>query len=245
MSARPGLPTHGHHVFVPQVGEDRDEVLIRGDAGHHLRAVLRVRTGEPLSLADNSGAVWQGRVQDLLTDGVVVGLDEHVDIPPATPAVTVIQSMPKGRKMEEVVTRLSEVGVDRLVPVHSARSVKQLKGAKAEKARERWDALAVAAAQQSRRARLLQVETITPWPVRDVSGVVLWEQATTPLSEALDELDGVEQIVIAVGPEGGWEQAEVADSGLHPVALGQGILRTETAGVVGAALVLHHLGRLG
>ncbi len=220
-------------------------MLIRGDAGHHLRAVLRVRTGEPLSLADNSGAVWQGRVQDLLTDGVVVGLDEHVDIPPATPAVTVIQSMPKGRKMEEVVTRLSEVGVDRLVPVHSARSVKQLKGAKAEKARERWDALAVAAAQQSRRARLLQVETITPWPVRDVSGVVLWEQATTPLSEALDELDGVEQIVIAVGPEGGWEQAEVADSGLHPVALGQGILRTETAGVVGAALVLHHLGRLG
>ena len=206
---------------------------------------MRVRTGDPVSLADDSGSVWQATVTDLSSGVVRATLDEHVAIDVDRPTVTVIQSLPKGRKMEEVITRLSEVGVDRIIPVHTARSVKQLKGPKAEKALARWRALAVAAAQQSRRARLLKVEAVGSWPVAGARGVILYERATTPLASALADLGGGEELAVAVGPEGGFETGEVEMSGLVPVALGRGILRTETAGLVGSSVVLHHLGRLG
>ena len=76
-------------------------------------------------------------------------------------------------------------------------------------------------------------------------GVVLYEGADAPLSAVLHDLDPADEIVVAIGPEGGFELSEVEESGLAPAALGQTILRTETAGVVAASLVLHHLGRLG
>ena len=103
----------------------------------------------------------------------------------------------------------------------------------------------MAAAQQSRRARLLQVEAVGSWPVAGARGVILYERATTPLSSVLDDFVGAQEISIAVGPEGGFELEEVAASGLAPTALGRGILRTETAGLVGASVLLHTLGRLG
>ena len=76
-------------------------------------------------------------------------------------------------------------------------------------------------------------------------GVVLWEEAVLPLSEAVRGLPEAPEIVVAVGPEGGFTPREVEASGLTPCALGPSILRTETAGVVGASLVAHLLGRMG
>lgn len=78
-----------------------------------------------------------------------------------------------------------------------------------------------------------------------VGGVILYERADQTLSRALADLPAADDMVVAVGPEGGWEAQEIQRSGLRPAALGQTILRTETAGLVGASLVLHHLGRLG
>ena len=74
---------------------------------------------------------------------------------------------------------------------------------------------------------------------------MLYEGAEDPLGTVLADLDPAEEVVVAIGPEGGFELREVEESGLAPAALGQTILRTETAGVVAASLVLHHLGRLG
>ncbi len=240
----PGLPTHGHHVFVPPFG-DATDVVIEGTEGHHLATVLRVRSGEALSLADDTGTVFQARVTDLGKRQVTVEVTDAFQMPSDLPRLTVVQSLPKGRKMEEIVQRLTEVGVDRLVPVHTARSIRQLKGEKADKVADRWAGIALAAAQQSRRARLMRIDPVSPWPLLGGTGVVLYEGAEVPLSVALADLPATDEIVLAVGPEGGFELREVEESGLAPAALGQTILRTETAGVVGAAIVLHHLGRLG
>ncbi len=240
----PGLPTHGHHVFVPPFG-GAQHVVVDGVEGHHLATVLRVRSGDPLSLADDTGAVFQAHVTDLGKREVAVQVTERFDMPADLPRVTVVQSIPKGRKMEEIVQRLSEIGVDRLVPVHTARSVRQVKGEKADKVAQRWEGIAVAAAQQSRRARLMRIDAVGAWPLPDATGVVLYEGADEPLSAVLADLPAVEEVVVAVGPEGGFELREIEESGLAPAALGQTILRTETAGLVGASLVMHHLGRLG
>lgn len=239
----PGLPTEGHHVFVPSLGADR--LTVGAGEGHHLATVLRVRVGDPVSLADDSGTVAQAIVTRVGRGVVDLEVGERYDVPDGHPRVTVIQAVPKGRKMDEVVQRLTEVGVDRLIPVTTARTVKQVGGDKEDKVLQRWRAIGLAAAQQSRRARLVRIDPVAAWPVADAAGVVLYEQATEPLSVVLAGLPPVGEVVLAVGPEGGFESGEVARSGLAPAALGAAILRTETAGLVGATLVMHHLGRLG
>lgn len=242
----PGLPTGGHHVFVPSLGAT--QLTVGATEGHHLATVLRVRAGDAISLADDSGTVAQAIVVRVGRGEVDLEVGERFDVPDDSPRVTVVQAVPKGRKMDEVVQRLTEVGVDRLVPVHTARTVKQVKGDRADAVLGRWRTIGVAAAQQSRRARLMQIDPVGTWPPRDATGavgVVLHERATDPLTVVLADLPMGEEVVLAVGPEGGFELAEVERSGLVPAALGPTILRTETAGIVGATLLLHHLGRMG
>lgn len=241
MSA-PGLPTRGHHVFVAPFGE-ADRLTIDGEEGHHLGGVLRVRVGQPLSLADDTGTVFQAEVVTVDRRRVEVVVSERFEVPPASPRLCVVQGLPKGKKMEEVVQRLTEVGVDRIRPVVTSRSVKRPDGKEA-RLHERWTAIARAAAQQSRRPRLPVIDPLGEWPADGAHGVVLWEGATTPLADGLTGWDDAEEVTVAVGPEGGLSAEEVDASGLRPVALGATILRTETAGVVGAAIAAHLLGRL-
>jgi 16S rRNA (uracil1498-N3)-methyltransferase len=245
-------PTRGHHVVLGRL-DGPGRLRVDGPAGHHLGAVLRVRVGEPVSLTDGRGALAQAVVTAVGRDVVDVEVDDPVRRPAPRPAVTVLQALPKGRKLDDVVQRLAEVGVDRLVPVVTARTVKRVDGgAKEARLRDRWQAVARAAAEQSRRAHLLAVDEVASWAeatAGEVRGLVLHERATTPLGRAAAALaagaDEHDELLVAVGPEGGFEDREVEASGLVPVRLGATILRTETAGVVGAALLLHHLGRLG
>lgn len=221
------------------------EVVLEGGEGHHLATVLRVRGGDSVSLADDTGWVYQGRVVDVDRDTVAVAVTDRFDIPANDPRVTVAQALPKGRKMEEVVQRLTEVGVDRLRPVMTARTITQVEGEKAARVAARWRSIAVAAAQQSRRSRLLTIDPVVAWPLGDVAGAVLYEEGAMPLSQSVDQIVDQPEITLAIGPEGGFERHEVDGSGLAPAVLGQTILQTETAGIAAASVVLHRLGRLG
>jgi 16S rRNA (uracil1498-N3)-methyltransferase len=160
--------------------------------------------------------------------------------------LTVVHALPKGRKLDEVIQRLAEIGVDRLVPVRSARSAVQLTPDGAAKAVARWRAVALAAAKQSRRAWLLDVSEvgILPTALAEADhGVVLWEEATAPLRDVCPVTD-VDELVLGIGPEGGLTADEVDATGLPAASLGETILRTETAALVAASILLHRLGRL-
>ena len=242
----PGLPTDGPHVFVPPV--EGELVTVDGEPGHHLTTVLRVRVGQLLSLADDSGAVWQGAVWEVGRGSVQVSIVDRFDVePPDGPALRVVQGLPKGRKMDEVVQRLTEVGVDRISPVVTGRSVKRPDG-KEDKLLARWRSIARAAAEQSRRARLPVIDPITDGIPADLVGAVLWEEADEPLAAVVDALP-VEalaqagELSLVIGPEGGLTGDEVIDSRLRPASLGATILRTETAGIAAAVLAGHVLGR--
>lgn len=241
----------GPHFFVEPADVDGDDALLHGDQARHLAVVLRARPGDPVSLADGSGARYRARVVDAAPEEVRLRVLERDVVPVPRPRLTVVQALPKGRKLDEVVEKLSEIGVDRLVPVHSARSPVVLDAAKAAKARARWEAVALAAAKQSRRARPLQVAEVGHWGgafPTGVAGVVLWEQADTPLRAVLAGITAQghpEELILAVGPEGGLTPDEVRESGLPAAGLGPTILRTETAALVAAASALTLLGRLG
>jgi 16S rRNA (uracil1498-N3)-methyltransferase len=237
-------PTRGPHFIVGPGAVVDGEAVLGGEDARHLLRVLRARPGDPVSLSDGCGVVWQAAVADVSGADVRLALGDRWRVPSPRPRVTVVQALPKGRKLDGVVQRLSEVGVDRLVPVTTSRSESRLDHERAERALRRWRAVALAAAKQARRAHVLEVTEVAAWPgVVGAAGVVLWEEATTALAEALPAGD-VGEVVLAVGPEGGLEAAEVQACGLAPATLGPTILRTETAALVAATIALDRLGRL-
>ncbi|MFO8076696.1 MAG: RsmE family RNA methyltransferase [Egibacteraceae bacterium] len=243
--------THGPHFVVPPAALDGPTAALAGDDAHHLVRVLRAGVGDPVSVADGVGGLWQGRVAEL-GHTVLVSLEESIEVPRPHPEVHVVHALPKGRKLDDVVRGLTELGVEGIWPVTTTRGESEPKAESADRALERWRAIAHAAAKQSRRAWLPQLAPVVPWPEAfgdalrgpSVEGFVCWEEATTPIAEAVAAQDGAARLVIGVGPEGGLTPAEVADAGLPAVTLGPTVLRTETAGLVAASAAMALLGRL-
>lgn len=209
------------HVFV----DDIDAPVLGDDDAHHLARVLRLRVGEEVSTADGRGR-WR-----LCTFADGARLVPAGDVEPvARPAteVTVGFALTKGDKPELVVQKLTELGVDRIVPIAAARSIVQWDPDKAQRNVVRLRAVARAAAMQSRRAFLPVVADITS--LADFAG-----DATAlahPGGAALD----ASVASVAVGPEGGWSDDELALVSRH-VDLGPTTLRAETAALAAGVLL--------
>lgn len=240
------LPTEGPHVFADPSAVSGDRATLDADESQHLTGALRRRVGDPVSVADGAGGLWQAEIAEAGPPVRLALLERH-EPPAATPAVTVVHALPVGRKLDEVVRRLSELGVERLQPVVSDRCENRPTAAKAAKASRRWQAVAHAAAKQARRALPMTVEAVQPWPgalPQAPAGAVLWEDADRPLGEVIGQ-PLPQEVAVGVGPEGGLTAAEVHAAGVAPAALGTTILRTETAAVAACAVLLHRAGRLG
>jgi 16S rRNA (uracil1498-N3)-methyltransferase len=181
-------------------------------------------------------------------DLAVLSADRH---PAPSPRITVVQGIPKGDRGELAVEMLTEAGVDEIVPWQASRCVTRWRDARGEKSLGRWRSTAREAAKQARRAWLPAVtDAHSTAQVAAVLGgaataLVLHEEATEPLSRiALPAAAGA--VVLVVGPEGGIAPAELAEferAGAIAVRLGETVLRTSTAGVTAAAIVLAATGR--
>jgi 16S rRNA (uracil1498-N3)-methyltransferase len=204
-----------------------------------------MRPGEGVALTDGHGVVVTGVVTETGKRRLVVSVGQVETVPEPSPAVTVVQALPKGDRGELAVEVLTEIGVARIVPWAASRSVAVWRGERAAKSLARWRSTAREAAKQSRRAWFPEVTD--PATADDVSsllagadlGVVLHEAADQPLSSL-----GVPEagsVVVVVGPEGGLTDEEVTafvTAGGHVVHLGSEVLRTSTAGVAAVAALL-------
>jgi 16S rRNA (uracil1498-N3)-methyltransferase len=170
--------------------------------------------------------------------------------PPADPAVVVVQALPKGDRGHLAVELMTEAGVDVIVPGAAQRCVTQWHGERGERALARWRATAREAAKQARRARFPDVATLASTPdvaraVRSAALAVLLDPgAGTALSSL--PLPSSGDLVVIVGPEGGPSPAETAaltEAGAVGTHLGPTVLRTSTAGVVAASVLLSRAGR--
>jgi 16S rRNA (uracil1498-N3)-methyltransferase len=233
-------------VFV----DDPAHPVLSDDDAHHLGRVLRLRAGEEVIVSDGAGHWARTRwaaggggggggdrgpgALVALDDGVGPGGDGSVQFEAApTPALTVAFAPTKGERPEWVVQKLTELGIDRVVPLVSERSVVRWSGARGKGAVERLRRVAREAAGQCRRVWL-----------PDVSEVVRFDSLGSlgaPGDVVLAQLSGdrlrASQLVVAVGPEGGWSADELA-SGLPTVGFGLSVLRAETAAVTAAALMV-------
>lgn len=208
------------HAFV----DDLDEPVLSPGDRHHLERVLRLEPGALVSVADGRGR-WR-----LTRFGPSLVVDGPVETEPAaTPELTVAFALVKGDRPEWVVQKLTELGIDRIVPLSTERCVVRWDDARADRHLERLRTVAREAAMQCRRARLPHVEAVQPF------GVVVARDGA-----ALAKADGgppsLVRPVVLVGPEGGWSPAEEA-AGTAAVRLADHVLRAETAAVTAGALL--------
>ena len=208
-----------------------------------------MRAGDGMVVVDSAAHVYAA---SLMFDGTraAARLDEL--LPPAAESrlqITLAQAMPKGQKLDFVVEKATELGVARLVPLHTSRTI----GGASEHKLERWRKLARSAAQQCGRSSVPEIETpqdfaafVARIPEFDAA-IFAWELAARPLREALHGLSKATNVVAIVGPEGGFSHAEAEaaiEAGAQAVSLGSRILRTETAPLVLLTALLYESGEL-
>ncbi|KJS80389.1 MAG: hypothetical protein JM58_18855 [Peptococcaceae bacterium BICA1-8] len=233
-----------------------EEVQIKDSDAHHLTQVLRLKEGEKVIVFDGTGLEYEIIIKNIasgLVSGEIQGItsstrDSLID-------VTLVQGIPKGDKMELIIQKCTELGIAKIIPVLTERTVVKLDDEKKGKRREKWQKIAQEASKQCKRATVPQIGEICTWEkyLTETSNkepiLVLWENETTRgIKSYLQENKDLKQLTLVVGPEGGLAQQEVDKllaMGAQTVSLGQRILRTETAGLAALVMVLYELGDLG
>jgi 16S rRNA (uracil1498-N3)-methyltransferase len=221
------------HVLVDVLD---DELVVAGPDGHHLQRVRRLRSGEAVTAADGAGAWRPYRVVDAATGRLVLHADgDPVAEPWLAPSLTVACAIAKGERPETVVRQATELGVDTVVPVLTARSVVRWDPARRDAAHARLGRVAREAAQQCRRARLLTIEPFVPLAaLAGRPGLVLADRGGHPAAALA--APGPAGWTVLVGPEGGLAADELAQLGDPPrLMVGPYVLRAETAATAVAA----------
>lgn len=231
-----------------------DRVAFEAAAAHHLGRVLRASVGDVVQAVDSGGALLSVRLTTIAArraEGLIVSRAALATESPLD--LTLAQGIPKGDKMDGIVRMATELGVTRLVPLLTARTVVRLEPARRNSRLDRWRRIAKEAAQQSGRAAVPEItlpRELTGWAREAGTAgllVCLWEEAREGLDGCLPA-GPCPRATVLVGPEGGLapdEVRELADGGALVASLGPRLLRTETAGAVAVALLQARYGDLG
>lgn len=238
-----------HRFFVQpsQVGEDT--IVITGGDVNHIRNVLRMKPGEELIAADGQGSEYRCRLSGITDQEaraeILWKLSGDAELPVR---ITLYQGLPKSDKMDFIVQKCVELGVSRIVPVDTARTVVKLDAKKEQNRRNRWSAIAESAAKQSGRGIVPEIGPVLSFKAA-LSEAEGWDRILIPYERAenmaqtrsiLTELQPGMSVGIFIGPEGGFEETEVEAAkaaGARAVTLGRRILRTETAGMALLAML--------
>ncbi|MEO7145304.1 MAG: RsmE family RNA methyltransferase [Bryobacteraceae bacterium] len=228
--------------FVPEVRNGRAEIL--DDDAAHLTCVLRVEAGERFEISDNLN-VYLAEVEVARKQRVVFRTLERLPAVEPPVRLALFAALVKFDHFEWIVEKATELGVETIVPVAAARSEKGLEQAALRRI-GRWRRIALEASQQSRRARLPELEPPASFAgaiVRVATHRYLLEEASgaPPMLTSFPERRiASDEIAILVGPEGGWtdeERERIMLAGWRAVSLGPLILRSETAALAALALV--------
>jgi 16S rRNA (uracil1498-N3)-methyltransferase len=240
-----------HRLYVPpgQLAA-APRLQLTAEQSRHLVTVLRLQPGAEVEVFDGHG----GRFRALLRSTSELEIGPPLAREARSLDVVLAPALSKGEKMDLVVQKATELGVARIVPIASERSVVRLEGQRAGARADRWRRIAQEASRQCGRADVPAIDEPRSWPEvfsllqsdPDRRGILL-----DPLEARVrlgDAARGVARLLLAVGPEGGFspeERARAIEAGLVCAALGSLVLRSETAALAALAIVLHVNGQLG
>lgn len=248
-----------HRFYVPNIDASERAISLDGTVARQLRTVLRVDSGEHIRLFDGSGSEWEVEVDHVGKGSVSTTLISAVKpVPEPRVSVTMLLGLARPERIELAIQKCTELGAVRFVPVTSERVQGGNTGTPSPKRLERWQRIAIEAAEQSGRAIVPTVES--PMAVLDAVEqtaeqqpvLCMWEEVadqSRPLSTVLRSFgSGSTKLAALIGPPGGFTEEEVTaiqEVGADLVTLGSRVLRSETAAITVMSAILYELGDLG
>ena len=231
-----------YHFFVEEEQVNGENAYISGSDVNHIVNVLRMKIGEELLISVKGDWDYLCKIEEIENDRVNLKLLESMEQRELPIKLTLLQGIPKSDKLEMIIQKATELGVSEIIPVKTNRVVVKIDEKKTQAKVNRWNAIAQSAAKQSKRSiipKVLNPQTLDNALeiVKDYGVKLLpYENADgiKKTKDILNSLDSKNNIVVFIGPEGGFEEAEVkksTDSGFEVITLGKRILRTETAGL--------------
>lgn len=242
-----------YRFFVDKADCLGDEIIITGQDVNHIKNVLRLKVGEEISVSDGADKEYICLIRELTEDKVFAKIEDVLGSNRELPVgIYLFQGFPKGDKLETIIQKAVELGVAKIVPVMTKRSIVKLDDKKAAKKVERYNAISLAAAKQSKRSVIPEVlpvmsfkEALKLAETLDMN-IIPYENAEgiAASKAVIKEIASQKSLGIFIGPEGGFDQAEVDDVlaiGGKSITLGHRILRTETAGMTVLSIIMFEL----
>jgi len=241
------------HFFVNSSQITADVLTIVGDDVNHMKNVLRMRSGEAFTAADENGLFYHCEVDTLEKEQVTAKiLDKEQGGSELSSKIYLFQGLPKADKMELIIQKAVELGAYEIVPVVTKRSIVKLDAKKEASKLKRWQAIAEGAAKQSGRMLIPHISEVKTYGealqmARELDVNVIPYECARGMDGTREVFGNIKpgmSVGIFIGPEGGWEESEVdkaKEQGIHPVTLGRRILRTETAGLTTLSILMYLL----
>ena len=242
-----------HHFFVAPSDVEQDRVFIKGSDARHIAKVLRLIKGDKITVSDGAKNLYKVELANVALNVVECRIIESISIETQPYfKLTLMQCLPKSSKMELVIQKGTELGVSCFVPLMCKRTIVKLDEKSIKTKLRRWKKIAYEAAKQSR--RLTVPEVLEPVSLReaiekiDEKALILmpWEgEQAVLLKDVLSEYEKLNRAYVIIGPEGGFETEEVELAKKHNakiVSLGKRIMRTETAGLYVASVLVYLFG---
>jgi len=247
------MGTHRFFVLPECIGEYK--VSFDEEDSHHIKNVLRLNEGDVIEVCNGLGNLFEVKITSNERNRVCGRILKKVECKKGDDLrVTLFQAILKGSKMDFVIQKATEIGVVRIVPVFTERTVVDLQNGKDKKRLLRWKKITMEASKQSKRVTVPKIDdpmdlVELPKVLSDFDRILIfWEdEKERGIRDVLDSLK-CSNVAIIIGPEGGFSEREVnlvKGVGGKTVTLGDNILRAETAGLVASAIVLYELNALG
>ncbi len=241
-----------YQFFVEDAQVSPDAAVIEGSDVNHIRNVLRMRCGEKVRISSKSGKNYLCEISEITEDMVRASILEEYEENTELPCkIYLFQGLPKNDKMELIIQKAVELGVYEIIPVAMKNCVVKLDDKKAASKVTRWQAIAESAAKQSKRSLIPNVsmplsykQAVEKAKELDVKLVPYEnERGMQATKEAIEAIKPGESIAIFIGPEGGFDDSEIAlvKDEMQLISLGKRILRTETAGMTTLSILVYHL----
>lgn len=242
-----------YQFFVPPENIQGNRVVITGEDVNHIKNVLRMKEGEEIAVSNGEdGKEYRCGIlslgEEILCELRFIKEDD-IELPSK---ITLFQGLPKADKMELIVQKAVELGVYEVIPVSMKRCVVKLDDKKQKSKIARWQSIAEAAAKQSKRSIIPQVQSVMTMKqalayAKEMDMVLVPYEMADDMAKTREIIDSIRpgmHIGFFIGPEGGFDEGEIQsamDKGAVPITLGKRILRTETAGFTVLSILMYHL----
>ncbi len=244
-----------HRFFVDEKDIYESQITMKGDDVSHISKVLRLKPGDIIETCDGNGTDYEVKIEEVQKNIIKTTiLNRRPSRSEANLKVILFQSIPKSTKMDFIIQKCTEMGINTIVPVVSARTIVKLETEKDEiKKVERWSKIAEEAAKQSKRGMIpiigmpISFDKAIQEAAKLDMAIIPYELETAHSLKKTFENKNINSIGIFIGPEGGLEDFEIEkaiNNNIVPVTLGPRILRTETAGFVALSCVMYHFDQM-